>query len=156
LNQLLAELLNPSRPAARLAPGDKVMQIRNNYEKEVFNGDVGFVERYANDSHTLMVRFGEGDVRIVTYGPNEQEELVPAWAISIHKSQGSEYPAVVIPVHTQHFMMLRRNLIYTAITRGKQLVILVGSHKALRMALASHTVAPRYGRLAERFREFAR
>jgi exodeoxyribonuclease V alpha subunit len=153
LNEMLGELLNPNRGNSRLAVGDKVMQIKNNYDKSVYNGDVGFVDRIAEDGRTLIVRFDEPDKRIVLYEPQEQDQLVNAWAITIHKSQGSEYPAVVIPIHTQHFIMLRRNLIYTAVTRGSRLVILVGSRRALGLALRESTVVPRYGRLEERIKE---
>ncbi|MFT7625658.1 MAG: exodeoxyribonuclease V alpha subunit [Myxococcota bacterium] len=155
INEMLGQLLNPGRGRVRLAPGDKVMQIRNNYDKEVFNGDVGFIEGYANDERTLLVAFDEpgGGRRMRHYDPADQEQLVPAWAISIHKSQGSEYPAVVIPLHTQHYMMLRRNLVYTAVTRGKRLVVLVGSRRALQMAVSAGSVRRRHGRLADRLRE---
>ncbi len=155
LNELVGGILNPTNEAARLGPGDKVMQVRNNYDKDVFNGDVGFVERYAADGRTLIVHFSEPNPRQVTYEVADQDQLVLAWAISIHKSQGSEYPVVIVPVHTQHYVMLRRNLVYTAVTRGKRLVILVGSRKAMRRALAAATMAPRYGRLAHRLREFS-
>ena len=161
LNELLGAQLNPDRsPALRLAPGDKVMQVKNNYEKEVFNGDLGFVEALAGDGATALVRFDEAPgreaARLLPYEPDEQDQLVPAWAVTIHKAQGSEYPAVVLPLHTQHFMMLRRNLLYTAVTRGRDLVVVVGSRKALAVALGADTVAPRYGRLAARLRELAR
>jgi exodeoxyribonuclease V alpha subunit len=155
LNDLLGGILNPNRGGYRLAPGDKVMQVRNNYDKDVFNGDVGFVERYAEDGRTLVVHFAEPNPRQVLYEVADQDQLVLAWAISIHKSQGSEYPVVIAPIHTQHFVMLRRNLVYTAVTRGKRLVILVGSRKAMRRALGAATMAPRFGRLAQRLREFA-
>jgi exodeoxyribonuclease V alpha subunit len=156
LNDMLSHLLNPNRAQTRLAPGDKVMQIKNNYDKGVYNGDVGFVDRLAEDRRTLLVRFEEPEERIIVYEPLEQDQLVPAWCITIHKSQGSEYPAVVIPIHTQHFMMLRRNLVYTAVTRGRKLVLLVGSRRALGLALREGSVVPRYGQLAERIKVLAR
>jgi len=156
LNSALGELLNPRTTPARFAAGDKVMQIRNNYDKEVFNGDVGFIDSVAADGRTLLVRYEEPSPRLVPYEPAELDELVMAWAITIHKSQGSEYPAVVVPLHTQHFMMLRRNLIYTAVTRGKRLVVLIGSRKALGLGLRESTVRPRYGRLSELLEELAR
>ncbi len=157
LNEMLGALLNPGRGRHRLAPGDKVMQIKNNYDKDVFNGDVGFVDRYADDEKTLLVAFDDGDRRRIRhYEPADQDQLVPAWAITIHKSQGSEYPAVVVPLHTQHYMMLRRNLVYTAVTRGKRLVVLVGSRKALSIAVGAGNVRRRHGRLAARLRELSR
>jgi len=141
LNIELQNLLNPDPPEQverfgwRFAPGDKVMQIANDYEKEVFNGDVGTVETIDADASELTVRF---DGREVTYGWGELDQLVPAYACTIHKSQGSEYPAVVIPLLTQHYAMLQRNLVYTGITRGKQLVVVVGQTKALAMAVKNH------------------
>ncbi len=154
LNALLSELLNPVgrsvSPLARFAMGEKVMQIKNDYEKEVFNGDVGFVDRVAEDGKTLFVRFEEPEGRLVKYEDKDQDDLVTAWAITIHKSQGSEYPAVVVPLHTTHYMMLKRNLVYTAITRGKKLVVVVGSRRALTIALGDDTVQPRHGRLRDR------
>ena len=102
------------------APGDKVMQIENDYDKEVYNGDIGFVTDVEPEEGELTASF---DGRSVTYGFGELDALVPAYAASIHKSQGSEYPAVVIPVMTQHYAMLQRNLLYTGVTRGKRLVV---------------------------------
>ena len=110
------------------APGDKVMQIENDYDKEVYNGDIGFVTEVEPEEGELTASF---DGRSVTYGFGELDTLVPAYAVSIHKSQGSEYPAVVIPVMTQHYAMLQRNLLYTGVTRGKRLVVLVGQKKAV-------------------------
>ncbi|MCP9859248.1 MULTISPECIES: ATP-binding domain-containing protein [unclassified Cyanobium] len=130
----------------RFAPADKVMQVANDYEKEVFNGDVGTVETIDADASELTVRF---DGREVTYGWGELDNLVPAYACTIHKSQGSEYPTVVIPLLTQHYPMLQRNLVYTGITRGKQLVVLVGQKKALAMAVKNHLSRRRYTKLAE-------
>ncbi|WP_198949718.1 ATP-dependent RecD-like DNA helicase [Synechococcus sp. 1G10] len=152
LNIELQNLLNPDpaeqveRFGWRFAPADKVMQVANDYEKEVFNGDVGTVETIDADASELTVRF---DGREVTYGWGELDNLVPAYACTIHKSQGSEYPAVVIPLLTQHYAMLQRNLVYTGITRGKQLVVLVGQKKALAMAVKNHLGRRRYTKLAE-------
>jgi exodeoxyribonuclease V alpha subunit len=152
LNIELQNLLNPDpteqveRFGWRFAPADKVMQVANDYEKEVFNGDVGTVETIDADASKLTVRF---DGREVTYGWGELDNLVPAYACTIHKSQGSEYPAVVIPLLTQHYAMLQRNLVYTGITRGKQLVVLVGQKKALAMAVKNHLGRRRYTKLAE-------
>jgi exodeoxyribonuclease V alpha subunit len=112
--------------------GDKVMQIVNNYDKDVFNGDIGRVTSLSTEDREITVCF---DRRAKVYDLNEIDELVPSYAITIHKSQGSEYPCVVIPVHTQHFIMLERNLLYTAVTRGKRLVVLVGTRKATAIAV---------------------
>src|SRR5262249_573940 len=130
LNQLLQEALTAGAPGVdrgtrSFRVGDKVMQIRNDYDKEVWNGDIGVVERLGGDD-TLVVRFED---REVDYDVDELDELALAYAATVHKSQGSEYPAVVVPVHTQHYVMLQRNLLYTAVTRGKRLVVLVGSRK---------------------------
>jgi exodeoxyribonuclease V alpha subunit len=102
------------------------MQIENDYEKDVYNGDIGYIGNVDPDDGELTVSF---DGRTVTYGFGELDNLVPAYAATIHKSQGSEYPAVVIPVTTQHYVMLQRNLLYTGVTRGKKLVVLVGQKK---------------------------
>jgi exodeoxyribonuclease V alpha subunit len=127
--------------------GDRVMQLRNNYDKEVFNGDLGRVVRVAPDAGELAVRFDE---REIVFESDELGELALAYAATVHKSQGSEYPAVVIPVHTQHFVMLQRSLLYTAVTRGKRLVVLVGTGKALRIAVKNAEVASRCTRLCQR------
>ena len=126
---------------------DKVMQIRNNYEKDVFNGDIGRICFLDAQERELTVRFDE---RNVSYDFDDLEELVPAYAISVHKSQGSEYPAVVIPLLTQHYIMLQRNLVYTAVTRGRKLVVLVGSRRALQMAINNNKTQRRYTWLAVR------
>lgn len=131
--------------------GDKVMQIRNNYDKDVFNGDVGTILDIDPERKVVQVVF---DDRMVEYETSEMEELVLAYAISIHKSQGSEYPAVVIPLFMQHFIMLQRNLVYTAVTRGKKLVVLVGEKRALERAVANADVKRRYTRLTFRLREY--
>ena len=128
------------------APGDKVMQIENDYEKEVYNGDIGYVEGVDAEEGELTAGF---DGRAVTYGFGELDTLVPAYAATIHKSQGSEYPAVVIPVLTQHYAMLQRNLLYTGVTRGKRLVVLVGQPKAVAMAVKNDTGRRRWSKLEE-------
>lgn len=126
---------------------DKVMQVRNNYEKDVYNGDIGRICTVNPKERELTVRY---DDRNVIYAWEELDEIVPAYAISVHKSQGSEYPAVVIPVLTQHYMLLQRNLIYTGVTRGKRLVILVGESRALAMAIKNNRMQKRFTRLAQR------
>jgi exodeoxyribonuclease V alpha subunit len=113
--------------------GDKVMQIRNNYEKQVYNGDVGCIDSVDLADKLLMVNYG--DQRFVSYEFDELNELVLAYAISIHKSQGSEYPAIIVPLFMQHYLLLQRNLIYTALTRARRLCIFVGQTRALAMAL---------------------
>ena len=157
LNQTLQDALNPNGTAVKKGDrvfrvGDRVMQIRNNYDKEVFNGDVGFVDGIAPDG--LVVRMGDG--RRVKYGDSDLDELTLAYAVTVHKSQGSEYPAVVMAVHTQHYVMLRRNLLYTGITRGKRLVVLVGTRRAAQVAISNDQTRKRYTRLSPRVREYAR
>lgn len=152
LNELLQEALSGSRAALQhggrsFHVGDRVMQLRNNYDLEVYNGDIGHVVRVAPDAVELAVTFDE---REVVYGADSLDELGLAYAATVHKSQGSEYPAVVIPLHTQHFVMLARNLLYTAVTRGKRLVVLVGTPKALAIAIGNDKVALRSTRLAQR------
>jgi exodeoxyribonuclease V alpha subunit len=154
LNQLLQEALTAGAPgvqrgARTFRAGDKVMQIRNDYDKEVWNGDIGRVVRVAPDEGGLVVRF---DDREVDYDLDELDELALAYAATVHKSQGSEYAAVIVPVHTQHYVMLQRNLLYTAVTRGKRLVVLVGSRKALALAVRNAEVALRCSGLAARLR----
>jgi len=176
LNQLLQQALTADAPGLTrggrtFRAGDKVMQIRNDYDKDVFNGDIGRVERVARAgssedsasrepggpgdggeslaSKSLVVRF---DDREIAYDYDELDELQLAYAATVHKSQGSEYPAVVIPVHTQHFVMLQRNLLYTAVTRARRLVVLVGARKALAMAVRNVEVARRCSRLDVRLR----
>lgn len=158
LNERLQEVLNPPGPArpevqygSRLFRlGDKVMQIRNNYEKDVFNGDMGFVVHVDREEQVLSALF---DGRRVDYEFDELDELLHAYAVSIHKSQGSEYPAVVVPVLTQHYVMLQRNLLYTAVTRARELVVLVGSKRAVAMAVRNDKIADRNSGLAGRLRE---
>ncbi len=126
---------------------DKVMQIRNNYEKEVYNGDIGMISALDPEKQELSVCF---DGRQVNYDFSELEDLVLAYAVTIHKSQGSEYPAVIIPVMTQHYLLLQRNLLYTGVTRAKKLVVLIGTKKALAIAIKNDKVKKRYTRLADR------
>ena len=155
LNIELQKLLNKGRGASvqRLdrvfREGDKVMQVKNNYDKDVYNGDIGTVVSVDGEESCVTVKMETG---FVTYEFAELEELVHAYAVSIHKSQGSEYPAVVIPLLTQHYIMLQRNLLYTAVTRGKKLVVIVGQKKALRIAVENDKMRTRYTRLAERLK----
>jgi exodeoxyribonuclease V alpha subunit len=128
------------------APNDKVMHIEIDYDKEVYNGDVGYVEDVDTDTGELTANF---DGRLITYEFGELDTLVPAYAATIHKSQGSEYPAVVIPVMTQHYAMLQRNPIYTGVTRGKKLVVLVGQTKAIAITVKNISGRQRYTKLNE-------
>lgn len=161
LNRELQATLNPPRPrdatltlehweegAGRenLRVGDRVMQTLNDYERDVSNGDVGWVASIDADASEVRVRFGD---RTVVYGEDDLPQLTLAYAVTIHKSQGSEYPAVVLPIHSQHYIMLQRNLLYTAITRGKQLVCVVGSRRALARAVRNSTRADRRTGLAD-------
>lgn len=132
------------------SPGDKVIQTMNNYDKEVFNGDIGFIERIDLEEQLVQIRF---DQVVKDYEINELDELSLAYAISIHKSQGSEFPIVVMPVSTQHFALLARNLLYTGITRGRQLVVLIGQKKAVGMAVHNNKAMERLTKLAERLIE---
>jgi exodeoxyribonuclease V alpha subunit len=117
------------------------MQTQNNYDKDIFNGDIGFIHGMDMVEHTFEVDF-EG--RTVTYDWSETDQLVQAYVISIHKAQGSEFPAVIIPIVTQHYMMLQRNLLYTAITRARSLCVLTGSWNAISMAVRNHKIARRF------------
>ena len=152
LNIELQAALNPAgeprveKFGSTFAPGDKVMQIENDHEKEVYNGDIGFVEGVDLDEAELTASF---DGRSVCYGFGELDSLVLAYAATIHKSQGSEYPAVVIPVTTQHYAMLQRNLLYTGLTRGKRLVVLVGQAKAVAIAVRNVSGRRRWSKLKE-------
>lgn len=152
LNTALQASLNPTgvtldRGGRTYRVNDKVMQIRNNYDKDVFNGDIGRIRRIDYENQEVRVDF---DGRPVKYEFSELDELVLAYAISIHKAQGSEYPAVIFPILTQHFMMLQRNLLYTAITRAKKLVVVVGSKKALAIAIRNNKMQERFTLLRER------
>jgi exodeoxyribonuclease V alpha subunit len=152
LNIELQGALNPApdrkidRFGWTFAPGDKVMQIENDYDKDVYNGDIGYIDALDVDAGELTASF---DGHSVTYGFGELDALVPAYAASIHKSQGSEYPAVVIPVMTQHYPMLQRNLLYTGVTRGKKLVVLVGQKKAVAIAVRNVSGRRRWSKLSE-------
>jgi exodeoxyribonuclease V alpha subunit len=155
MNKELQGLLNPqgqsvARGGTELRIGDRVMQTSNNYELGVFNGDIGIVAEVHADQKAVSVRYDE---RVVRYEWSSLDELETAYACSIHKSQGSEFPGVVIALHTQHFILLRRNLLYTAVTRGKRLAIIVGSRKALAIAVKSTGSEKRCTRLAERLRQ---
>ena len=152
LNIELQAALNPAgeRKVERFgwtfAAGDKVMQIENDYDKEVYNGDIGYIDDVDPDAGELTASF---DGRSVTFGFGELDTLVPAYAATIHKSQGSEYPAVVIPLLTQHYTMLQRNLLYTGVTRGKRLVVLVGQKKAVAIAVRNTSGRHRWSKLGE-------
>ena len=152
LNIELQNVLNPpgeiriDRFGWTFCPGDKVMQIENDYDKEVYNGDLGVVSHIDMEESELHVDF---DGREITYGFGELDELVLAYATTIHKSQGSEYTAVVIPLTTQHYPMLQRNLVYTGVTRGKRLVVLVGQRKALAIAVKGARTRGRWSKLCE-------
>ncbi len=155
LNEELQKLLNKTGGASvqkmgrTFREGDKVMQLKNNYDKDVYNGDIGVVYSVNGETEQMIVKMDNG---LVSYDFGELDELVHAYAISIHKSQGSEYPAVIIPFLTQHYVMLQRNLLYTAVTRGKKLVIIVGSPKAIAMAVHNDKTGKRWTRLAERLK----
>jgi exodeoxyribonuclease V alpha subunit len=155
LNEKLQARLNPlryDRPEYRSGSrvfriGDRVLQLRNNYDKDIYNGDIGRIERIDLEDGEIRVEF-EG--RPVSYDFSDLDELTLAYAMSVHKSQGSEYPVVVVPILTQHYMLLQRNLLYTAITRAKQMVVLVGSRKAIAMAVKNDKIAARWTALPER------
>jgi exodeoxyribonuclease V alpha subunit len=152
LNQELQNLLNPQpdfleHGRFRFRVGDRVMQLRNNYEKGVFNGDLGWIAGIDRKEGTLNVRF---DADLISYDTDELEQLGLAYATSVHKSQGSEYPVVILPLHTSHYLMLHRSILYTAITRGRQLVVLVGSKKAVAMATKNIRVDRRFTGLKEK------
>jgi len=154
LNVVLQEALNPGGPALRrfgrqYKAGDRVLQVRNNYDKDVFNGDIGQIERIDTESLEVIVNY---DGRRVAYAAEELDELDLAYACTVHKSQGSEYPAVVLLMTTHHFKLLQRNLLYTAMTRGRKLVCLVGSRKAVNMAIRNNHVSFRRTTLSDRLR----
>ena len=158
LNERLQSMLNPLRPGEpeierfgyRFRLRDKVIQTENDYEKEVFNGDIGQIAAIDPTEREVVIRY---DSRDVAYDFGELDEISPAYAISIHKSQGSEFPAVVIPLAMQQYMLLERNLIYTGITRGKRLVMVVGEPKAFQVAVRKNNTRSRYSGLQERLRQ---
>ena len=155
LNQVLQEKLNPLGPGEeeiarghlKLRAGDRVLQLRNNYEKEVYNGDLGWISDIKREDREVLVEF---DGRQVAYDSTELDELTLAYAVSVHKSQGSEYPAVVMPVLTQHFMLLQRNLLYTGLTRAQKLAVIIGGFKAMGIGLKSTRADKRYSHLRYR------
>ena len=154
LNTTLQQVLNPredgiTRGGRNFRISDKVMQIRNNYDKEVFNGDIGRIHNIDTESQEVTISF---DGRTVAYDYPDLDEIVLAYAVSVHKSQGSEYPAVVIPLLTQHYMLLQRNLIYTGVTRGKKLVVIIGTKKALAIGVKNNKTEKRYTYLRYRLR----
>ncbi len=159
LNRKIQDALNPANEAtfeverfgSCFRTGDRVIQLRNNYEKEIFNGDIGSITTIETDPGSISVRFDDG--RTADYDPGELDELAPAFAITVHKSQGSEFPCVIVPVATQQFVLLQRNLIYTAITRGRRLVILVGQKKAAAMAMRNIDTQCRHRGLLNRLRQ---
>lgn len=152
LNTVLQESLNPTDVTIKYGGtvyrlNDKVMQIKNNYEKNVFNGDIGTIVKIDMEDKTLVIRFDGNDV---DYDATELDEVVPAYAITVHKSQGSEYKVVVAPFTMQHYMMLQRNLLYTCVTRAKQVFVLVGSKKAVAIAVSNNKIQRRNTMLAKR------
>ena len=155
LNAAMQAALNPrgidvERFGWKFREGDRVMQTENDYDKDVFNGDVGIVAKVDLDEQEIVVRY---DDRKVAYDFQELDELTPAYAVTVHKSQGSEYPCVVLPLHTQHYVMLQRNLLYTGITRGKKLVVIVGTEKAVGLAVRNAEAGRRNTTLRRRLRE---
>jgi len=152
LNRELQKVLNPGdggiiRSERTYRINDKVMQIRNNYDKDVFNGDIGRIAGIQWEDRAVTIAF---DGREVVYDFSDLDEIVPAYAVSVHKSQGSEYPVVIIPIVTQHYILLQRNLIYTAVTRGKNLVVIVGSKKAMAIGINNNKTLQRFTRLRYR------
>ena len=152
LNQVLQKVLNPNpvmveTTGTAFKVGDKVMHLKNNYQKDVFNGDIGTINAVDTKEHFFSVDYYG---RTVNYDFTETNEVSLAYAISVHKSQGSEYPAVILPIMVQHYVLLQRNLLYTAITRGKHLVIIMGTKKALTIALKNDMPKKRLSGLAYR------
>ncbi len=160
LNNVLQQLINPPSPekievtrgGTIFRVGDRVIQLTNDYQREVFNGDVGFITTIDTEEQEVIVQYQERDV---TYDYADMNELALAWSVSIHKSQGSEYPVVILPLYTQHYMMLTRNLLYTGLTRAKKLAIIIGSKKAISMCIRSTKSQERYTRLQQRLVQVA-
>ncbi|MFW6127442.1 MAG: ATP-dependent DNA helicase, partial [Thermodesulfobacteriota bacterium] len=155
LNHELQGRLNPRAPrytfgARVFRRGDKVMQLRNNYYKEVFNGDIGLVSGFIPNTGQLLVNF---DGRVVAYDQGEGDEITLAYAVTVHKAQGSEFPGVVLILTTHHYLLLQRNLLYTALTRGRRLVVLLGSKKALAMAIKNDQPVRRFTDLSAKLRQ---
>lgn len=155
LNKVLQQLINPPSPEkieitrgeTIFRTGDRIIQLTNDYEREVFNGDVGFINAIDTEEQEVIVQYAE---REVTYDYADLNEIALAWSVTIHKSQGSEYPVVILPMYTQHYMMLSRNLLYTGLTRAKKLAIIIGSQKAIGMAVRSVNQKQRYTQLQQR------
>ena len=160
LNAMLQQVLNPPAPGkveivrggSTLRVGDRVIQQVNDYQREVFNGDIGTITSIDLEEQEVVVQFGE---RAVTYDYADLAEIALAWAVTVHKSQGSEYPVVVLPLFLQHYLLLSRNLVYTGLTRAKQLAILVGPTKAIGISIKRVTDRQRYTALADRLRSFS-
>ncbi|HBE76569.1 MAG TPA: ATP-dependent RecD-like DNA helicase, partial [Firmicutes bacterium] len=161
LNLTLQEALNPPRLSlAELKVGnmtfrigDKVMQLKNDYQKIVFNGDIGRIRQIDPEDRRIVVGFQELEgERTIPYESEDLDQLVLSYAISVHKSQGNEYPVVIMPVTTQHFLMLQRNLLYTAVTRAKKMVVLIGTKKAVAIAVKNNKIVERHSLLKERIR----
>ena len=160
LNTLLQQVLNPPKPGKRelarggstLRVGDRVIQQVNDYQREVFNGDIGTITSMDLEEQEIVVQFAE---RAVTYDYADLSELALAWAVTVHKSQGSEYPVVILPIFMQHYLLLSRNLLYTGLTRAKRLVILVGPTRAIGLSIKRVTDRQRYTALADRLKSLA-
>jgi len=155
LNQRLQEVLNPpsadkpevTQAGRTIRVGDRIIQLRNNYERGTFNGDIGVVLGISAEESTLSVRMGDSEV---TYDFSECDEMALAYALTIHKSQGSEFPVAVIAIHAQHYMLLQRNLLYTAVTRAKKYAVVVGNTRAVNICVKNNKQTQRHSRLKER------